>query len=135
VLPEEAESNLRRARRAFTSHVDLNATVLDLLGVLDDPGIAKYKAKMPGRSLLRPLEPAPPMPLTNCAGVWSCAFENWGIMQGALKVEARAWDPAWHCYDVERDPYESKSLDSPSCRALEQLAWTTFGRLPGGEKK
>ena len=42
---------------------------------------------------------------------------------------------AWHCYDVERDPYEAKSLDSPSCHVLEQLAMTTFGRLPGGEQR
>jgi glucan phosphoethanolaminetransferase (alkaline phosphatase superfamily) len=135
VLSKEAEGNLRAARRAFTSHLDLNATVLDLLGVSDDPGIAKYKAKMPGRSLLRPLERAPPVPLTNCAGVWSCAFENWGVMQGPLKVEARAWDPSWHCYDMEHDPYEAQSFDSPSCRELEQLAMTTFGRLPGGEQR
>src|SRR5262249_21423606 len=130
VLSPEAEANMRAARRAFVSHVDLNATVLDLLGVLDDPGIAKYRTKMPGRSLLRPLGDPPVLPLTNCAGVWSCAFENWGVMQGPLKVEARAWDPAWHCYDVERDPNEATNLTSPACHALASIAMKTYGRLP-----
>jgi len=85
--------------------------------------------------LLRPLAETRPMPLTNCAGVWSCAFENWGIMEGSLKVEARAWDPEWHCYDVDDDPFEAKNLRTPACGVLERLALGTFGRLPGGDKK
>jgi len=103
------------------------------MGVWDDPGILRYKEKMLGHSLLRPLDEVRTMPLTNCAGVWSCAFENWGIMEGSLKVEARAWDPAWHCYDVESDPYETTNLHTPGCNVLEHLATGTFGRLPGGE--
>ena len=75
------------------------------------------------------------VPLTNCAGVWSCAFENWGIMQGSLKIEARAWDPSWHCFDVGADPHERVGLRTPACETLAQLAMAKFGRLPGGEKK
>jgi hypothetical protein len=75
------------------------------------------------------------MPLTNCAGVWSCAFENWGYMRGSLKIEARAWDPEWHCFDVAEDPHESRNLGVPACGELGSLALRTFGRLPGGEKK
>ena len=90
---------------------------------------------MLGRSLLRPLPDPRPLPLTNCAGVWSCAFENWGMMDGKLKVEARAWDPDWHCFDVEQDPYELTNLHTPACSALERLTLSTFGRLPGGDKK
>ncbi|HEX4337172.1 MAG TPA: sulfatase-like hydrolase/transferase [Polyangiaceae bacterium] len=130
-----AQENLRAARHSFLFHPDLTATILDVLGAWDDPGIAKYRVKMLGRSLLRPLTENRPIPLTNCAGVWSCAFENWGIMDGSLKVEARAWDPEWHCYDVDGDPYEARNLHTPACSALEQLATTTFGRLPGGEKR
>ncbi len=134
-LPSEARENLHAARRSFLFHPDLTATVLDVLGVWDDPGVAKYRQKMLGRSLLRPLAETRPMPLTNCAGVWSCAFENWGIMEGSLKVEARAWDPEWHCYDVDDDPFEAKNLRTPACGVLERLALGTFGRLPGGDKK
>jgi len=134
-LSREARDNLRAAEHSFLFHPDLTATILDVLGVWDDPGIAKYKTKMLGRSLLRPLGVARAMPLTNCAGVWSCAFENWGIMEGSLKVEARAWDPEWHCYDVHSDPYEAMNLRMPACTALEHLALAKFGRLPGGERK
>jgi hypothetical protein len=56
-------------------------------------------------------------------------------MERSLKVEARAWDPDWHCYDVEGDPYEVTNLHTPACRALEHLALAKFGRLPGGDKK
>ncbi|HVW25394.1 MAG TPA: sulfatase-like hydrolase/transferase [Polyangiaceae bacterium] len=134
-LSAEARDNLNAARHSFLFHPDLTATILDVLGVWDDPGIAKYKQKMLGRSLLRPIVDTRPIPLTNCAGVWSCAFENWGIMQGSLKVEARAWDPSWHCYDVDVDPHEVTNLRTPACNTLEQLAMAKFGRLPGGEKK
>ncbi|HEX3596842.1 MAG TPA: sulfatase-like hydrolase/transferase, partial [Polyangiaceae bacterium] len=130
-----ARENLAAARHSFLFHPDLTATILDVLGVWDDPGIAKYREKMLGRSLLRPLGETLPMPLTNCAGVWSCAFENWGIMEGSLKVEARAWDPEWHCYDVDGDPYEARNLHTPACGVLEHLAMAKFGRLPGGEKR
>ncbi len=75
------------------------------------------------------------MPLTNCAGVWSCAFENWGYMRGSKKIEARAWDPEWHCFDVAEDPHESRNLGAAACGELGGLALKTFGRLPGGGKK
>ena len=71
------------------------------------------------------------MPLTNCAGVWSCAFENWGYMQRNLKLEARSWDLGWKCFDVEKDPLELQNLGPERCRELEDLAMKTFGRLPG----
>jgi hypothetical protein len=116
-------------------HPDLTATILDLLGVWDDPNIAKYRARMLGRSLLRPGSSDRPMPLTNCAGVWSCAFENWGYMQASHKLEARAWDPEWHCFDVSSDPYENKNLGRAACGNLGDLALSTFGRLPGGEHR
>ena len=72
------------------------------------------------------------LPLSNCAGVWSCAFENWGIMQGPRKLEARSWDTGYHCYDVEADPYERNPAED--CSDLLQVAQKQFGRLPGKER-
>jgi arylsulfatase A-like enzyme len=135
LLSTDEEQALRDRRTAFTFHPDLTATTLDLIGVWDDPGIAKYKEKMLGESLIRPKKTDRAMPLTNCAGVWSCAFENWGYMRGSKKIEARAWDPEWHCFDVAEDPHESRNLGVPACGDLGALALKTFGRLPGGEKK
>jgi arylsulfatase A-like enzyme len=130
-LTPEEEQNLRAKRDEFLFHVDVAPTVLDLLGVPDDPGLAQYRAKMPGHSLLRPELTTETLPLTNCAGVWSCAFENWGVMQGPRKLEARSWDQGWNCYDVEADPFEQQRLPLSECDDLLKFAHKTYGRLPG----
>jgi arylsulfatase A-like enzyme len=135
LLTPEQEESLRAARTAYTFHPDLTATILDLIGVWDDPGIGRYRERILGQSLLRPGREELPMPLTNCAGVWSCAFENWGFMRGKMKLEARAWDPEWHCFDVERDPEEATNLGTDACGDLEDRALRLFRRLPGGDRK
>jgi arylsulfatase A-like enzyme len=134
-LSAEQRKSLREKKDAFSFHADVAATVVDLLGVLDDPGVARYREKMIGKSLLRPELNLAPMPMTNCAGVWSCAFENWGYMQEGLKIEARAWGTNFHCYDILVDPREKYDLDTEECRELERLTLRTFGRLPGGQRE
>jgi glucan phosphoethanolaminetransferase (alkaline phosphatase superfamily) len=134
VLTEEQEKNLRGKKDAFVFQVDVAPTILDLMGVWDEPSLAKYKAKMPGHSLLRPELTTEALPMTNCAGVWSCAFENWGYMKENMKLEARAWDPGWHCYDLSTDPEEKDPLPLDRCGDLEARALKTFGRLPGKKK-
>ncbi len=131
ILTDEQAKNLAAKKDAFVFQVDVAPTVLDLMGLWDEPSIAKYKTKMPGHSLLRPELTTQALPMTNCAGVWSCAFENWGYMKQNMKLEARAWDRGWHCYDVAADPEESNPLPLGRCGELEGLAIKTFGRLPG----
>jgi glucan phosphoethanolaminetransferase (alkaline phosphatase superfamily) len=131
ILTDEQAKNLAAKKDAFVFQVDVAPTVLDLMGLWDEPSIAKYKTKMPGHSLLRPELTTQALPMTNCAGVWSCAFENWGYMKQNMKLEARAWDRGWHCYDVAADPEESNPLPLDRCGELEGLAIKTFGRLPG----
>jgi arylsulfatase A-like enzyme len=130
-LTPEEERALRGKRNAQLFHIDLAPTVLDLIGVGGDPKIAEYTQKMPGHSLLRPELTVDPVPMTNCAGVWSCAFENWGYMHGTRKLEARSWDRGWKCYDLARDPNETEDLGTERCSDLVGLAERTFGRLPG----
>jgi len=130
-LTDEERQSLRDKRNEYLFHVDVAPTVLDLIGVPDDPRLAEYRAKMPGHSLLRPELTTEPLPMTNCAGVWSCAFENWGYMQGSRKLEARSWDTGWNCYDVETDPHEQNRLPLEQCDDLLKLAEKTYGRLPG----
>jgi hypothetical protein len=71
--------------------------------------------------------------MTNCSGVWGCAFENWGVMRGFRKVHAREWDKEWLCYDVQSDPSEMSPipLSDPGCAALASRADEVFGALPG----
>jgi hypothetical protein len=86
---------------------------------------------MVGHSLLRPIERTEPLALTNCAGVWGCAFRNWGMMAGTKKLEAREWDMAWHCYDVLEDPHEQHDLGTNACGDLASRSEALHGGLPG----
>ena len=134
-LTESEARALSEKKHAFNFHPDLAVTVVDLLGLWDEPALDRFKSRIIGKSLLRPGVNDRPMPMTNCAGVWSCAFENWGYMRGGLKLEARAWDPGWHCYDLRLDPGEQRNLGVEACGELERLALGTFERLPGGERR
>jgi arylsulfatase A-like enzyme len=134
VLSDAEQRHLRAKHDAFVSHADLAPTVLDLLGVWDAPQIRPYRARMLGSSLLGRELTRRPLPMTNCAAVWSCAFENWGYMQDHMKLAARSWNAGWECYDVAADPEESVNLGARACGPLLGHALRTFGRLPGAEK-
>ncbi|HRI63667.1 MAG TPA: sulfatase-like hydrolase/transferase [Polyangium sp.] len=112
-------------------HIDLTPTILDMLGLEDEPKWMPYTGAMVGKSLLRPIERKEPLALTNCAGVWGCAFRNWGMMSGTKKLEAREWDMAWHCYDVLEDPREVHDLGANACGDLTGRAEALHGGLPG----
>ncbi len=118
---------------APTFHTDVAPTMLDLLGLLDAPALEPYRAKMVGGSWLERARPEATLALTNCSGVWGCAFENWGVMRGFRKVHAREWDRDWLCYDTRRDPEEKTplGLDEPECADLKNRATNLFGALPG----
>jgi hypothetical protein len=130
-LTPEEEHALRAKRAAPTFHLDLVPTVLDLLGLWDDPTLGFYKERMPGTSLIRPPLTTRPVPLTNCSVVWGCAFENWGFMQGSRKLIARVGDPDWRCFDVAADPRDLHDLGPAACGDLATRALALFGRLPG----
>ena len=131
LLTDEQQKNLRAKRDELVFHIDFAPTVLDLMGLWDEPGIERFKGKMVGHSLLRPGLTEQALPMTNCAWVWSCAFENWGYMRKNMKLEARAWDPGWKCFDVLADPLEKNDLGPAGCGDLVDLAQKTYGRLPG----
>jgi glucan phosphoethanolaminetransferase (alkaline phosphatase superfamily) len=130
-LSDAERQALESKRGAYLFHVDLAPTILDLMGIGKDPKIAAYTARQFGHSLLRAPVSDQPLLMTNCAGVWSCAFENWGIMQKNMKLESRAWDTGWKCHDVARDPFETKNLDLKECGDLLSLANQAYGRMPG----
>ena len=87
---------------------------------------------MAGISLLRPpLKEERTVALTNCSGVWGCAFENWGVMRGSRKVLAREWERDWVCYDIKTDPEELHPRSD--CADLVAEAQRIHQRLPGRE--
>lgn len=132
-LTAEEEAALRAARDEPAFHTDVTPTILDLMGLLDAPALAPYRAAMPGHSLVRPSPGPAALALTNCSGIWGCAFRNWGMMRGHLKLEAREWDKTWHCYDVKSDPREERDLGPAACGDLPALADEIYGGPPGSD--
>lgn len=133
-LTQSEATSLVASENAAATQIDLNATMLDLLGLWEAAEIEHYRQRIAGDSLLRPERTLRMLPMTNCSGVWSCAFENWGVLHGWRKLEAREWDHQWHCYDLQADPKEKRDLGAEACPDLVEFAMQTFGRLPGANK-
>jgi arylsulfatase A-like enzyme len=129
-LSPEEEASIRGAREQFVWHLDLGPTFLDLLGVWDDPQLAPFRARMIGHPITRPQRTVEPVPMTNCTWVWECAFRNWGMMQGPMKVEAREWDGEFHCFNVLADPDELTNLGESACAPLPDVARALYHVMP-----
>jgi arylsulfatase A-like enzyme len=129
-LTDEERQSIRDAKEQFLWHYDLGATILDLLGLWELPEMRPFRARMVGHPITRRERTVGPVPLNNCAWIWECAFRNWGMMQGPMKVEAREWDNEFHCFDVLRDPLEQHNLGERGCGPLADLARGWFGPMP-----
>ncbi len=111
------------------TNLDVLPTMLDLMGVYDDPKLDALKKSMPGHSLLRGgTPPETPTPMTNCSELWACAFRNWGAISGTRKLLAHQGDQKWGCYDVSTDPFELVDLGTQACADLVPLAEAQRGR-------
>jgi glucan phosphoethanolaminetransferase (alkaline phosphatase superfamily) len=129
-LAPEEEQSIHAARDEFVWHLDLAPTFLDLMGVWDDPALLPFRRRMIGHPLTRPERTVAPVPLTNCTWVWECAFRNWGMMQGPLKLSAREWDGEYHCFDLRTDPEEANNLGEAACGSMSALARDLFHVMP-----
>jgi glucan phosphoethanolaminetransferase (alkaline phosphatase superfamily) len=129
-LSPEEEENIKAAKDELVFHLDLSTTFFDLLGFWDDPAFAPFRARMMGHPLTRRERTVEPMPLTNCTWLWECAFRNWGMMQGPMKLEAREWDNEYHCFHVLDDPEEQNNLGEEACWPLPDLARATYHVMP-----
>jgi arylsulfatase A-like enzyme len=125
---ERARLTARAAAPAW--HVDLAPTILDLLRLRSAPELARFVGRMAGASLFAATSTDGIVPLTNCSELWGCAFRNWGLMRGSLKLEAREWDFDWHCWDVAADPFERHDLGARACGDLADRAQHLMGGLP-----
>jgi glucan phosphoethanolaminetransferase (alkaline phosphatase superfamily) len=129
-LSEGESGALRAAKTQFVWHYDLQATVLDLLGLWDAPEMRPFRRRMLGHPLTRPERTTTPVPLSNCSWLWECGFRNWGMMQGSKKLEAREWDHDFHCFDLLTDPEEQTDLGERACAPMPALARQWFGDMP-----
>ncbi len=130
VLTDAERSHLAAARTRPSFHTDVTPTLLDLLGLWDAAPLRPLLRRLVGSSLLREAPPERAHVLTNCTGIWGCAFRSWGVMRGARKLEAREWDADFHCYDLSRDPLEKTDLGPARCPDLLEEATRHFGGPP-----
>jgi len=113
---------LRALQDAPLTQLDILPTLLDVMGVWDAPEIAPFRRAMGGDSLLQGGTPGRPTVLTNCSGLFACAFKNWGAMRGTRKLVATQNDSRWKCFDVAYDPSETRDLGASACDGLQALA-------------
>jgi arylsulfatase A-like enzyme len=112
-------------RRTYSQ--DVNATVLDLLGVLGQRASFPFADRLTGRSLLqRPGRDEPRVLLSTASGVWEPDDPKYGVMQGDL-LAVKSASGAWWCYDVAKDPDERDPRGRlPGCPALIDLGTRRF---------
>jgi hypothetical protein len=117
------------SRRTYSQ--DVNATVLDLLGVLDARDGFPFGDRLTGRSLLRPPPPREPSVLLSTAsGVWEPDDAKFGVMRGNV-LAVRAARPEWWCYDTRIDPHEAAPRRTiPGCTALIEFGEQSFTDAP-----
>lgn len=129
-LTADEHAHLTARAAGPTWHTDLAPTFLDLLRIRAAPELNRFESRMMGVSLLQKRSSEEWVPLTNCSELWGCAFRNWGLMRGSLKLEAREWDFEWHCWNVATDPFERRDLGARACGDLPDKAQQLFGGLP-----
>jgi len=129
-ITETEREALAAAKNAHVWHIDFAPTILDLLGLADAAGVAPFRTRMVGTSLLHKERTEAVLPLTNCTDTWGCGYRNWGVIKRTLKLEARETDADWRCYDLAIDPNEQHDLGSESCGELRRAAEGFFRRLP-----
>ena len=123
-LADNEAASLRALQETPLTMLDVAPTVLDLLGLLDDPAIARWRSRMPGESLLRGgPRPGRAVVVTNCSEIYSCGTKNWGAMRGTRKLVATEDEKGpWRCFDTADDPSEAHDLGPAACGDLAELA-------------
>jgi hypothetical protein len=130
-LAPEEEASLRKLENAPLTQLDVLPTMLDLMGLWDEPQIAPFRARMLGQSLLRGGSTADrPLVLTNCTEIFACAFKNWGAMRGTKKLLSDQGHNSWMCFDFANDPDELHDLGPEACGELRDLAEKTMHGRP-----
>jgi arylsulfatase A-like enzyme len=121
-LSPSEEGHLRALEDEPLTTMDVLPTLLDLMGVLDDPNLQPLASTFLGKSLLRGGSPAStPVVMTNCTELWACAFRNWGAMQGTRKLVGMQGDTHWSCFDLKDDPDERLDRGVDECSSLITL--------------
>jgi hypothetical protein len=130
-LTPAQERALSEHEKKFVTHLDLLPTVLDAMGLWDNSAVAPHRAKMAGRSLLRPYEPRGPIPVTNCTTMFPCPLNTWGVYDDDHKLVAHIWDGAWECL-IAGDEEKVAPGGDLVCPRLAEVSRKHFPLLPNG---
>jgi hypothetical protein len=136
-LPDELLARLRsEAPRRPTTNLDVAATVIDLLGALDEPAFRAHTAALGGVSLLRPLPVERDVLLWNCPPFRVCPLEAHGVVRFPRKLHYIGREAHHECYDIDADPREQSPLPLERCADLRAESERLFGpsldvRAPG----
>jgi hypothetical protein len=109
------------------STVDVAATLIDLVGAIDEPAFREPIAALAGSSLLRPAPAQRPALLWNCPLTRECPADAFGILAWPLKLHYVGHEGRYACHDLERDPGELAPLPPARCGALRATLDRAFG--------
>jgi arylsulfatase A-like enzyme len=121
----------RAALRTYAGHRtyprDVNATIVDLLGVGDERARLPFAPLVTGRSLVRSREAAhePTALLATETSVWEPDDARFGARLGE-RVVVGAPGGAWLCFDTARDPAERSPTAKASCADLIATVKSAF---------
>jgi glucan phosphoethanolaminetransferase (alkaline phosphatase superfamily) len=130
VLSPDEIAALSSARATPVFHVDLAATLLDLLGVWETPRFAAHRRLLLGQPLTRARREERTLPLSNVSHVWERGAPSYGLMRGRRKLAAMHRDGGFSCYDLTKDPGETRSV-LDECGDLLRDAMDVYHRPPG----
>jgi arylsulfatase A-like enzyme len=120
-LPEATLEHLRReAGERVVVTPDISATLVDLMGGLDQPATQAQASKLAGTSLLR--EPPGPrmVPLWNCTPTRPCIYHSFGLLAWPLKLHYVGREFHYVCSDLEADPLEKTEAPRERCAELRK---------------
>lgn len=132
--PRALDAAQREALATFADHrtysQDLNATVVDLLGLFDQRGALPFADRMTGRSLLRPRPEAEPLvSVATQSGVWEEDRPLFGVRHGEVLVVGSETRP-FSCYSGHSDPRQRRPLPASRCATLAEVARERFPQVP-----
>lgn len=129
-LSNDESLHLRSTKTTPIFHVDLAATLMDLLGLWDDPLLQPYRRFMLGNPLTRGVPAGRTMPISNVSYVWERGWASYGLMQGTKKLAGKHELSGFSCWDMQTDPNESHNVLG-ECGDLLKKAMEVYGRAPG----
>jgi hypothetical protein len=125
-LDDAQRAALREIGSRRTYSQDVQATVVDLLGVFDARGSIPLSALATGRSLVRPLGAIEPTAiLSTASGVWEPNDPKFGVMRGE-RLLVGTQSTSWRCFQIAVDARESDPRPKESCGDMVDFARQAF---------